>query len=74
MSLDVGQFYTTINDTELVCFEKTENYSYMCGYELVEDNVIRLDFNQLYVYPNNGPEDGSPTEAIEYLYINCEEE
>lgn len=62
--------YTTDEFGDLVCYDTSEQYAYLCNYKLVRGSYLELDIRNTLVYPLNKEDGDTPIEAIETLCVS----
>lgn len=72
MIIELYETYTTEKGINLICYEQTDKYSFLCPYEITEEENVTLDIINTLVYSNAMPED-TPITAIEQMTIVKEE-
>lgn len=68
IKLDLNQTYTTEEEKELICYEKTERLAFLCPYKLIDDNRVELNIAETMVYSME-QQDETPVEAIETMLV-----
>lgn len=68
MQLDLNQTYTTEEGQELICYEKTDKFAFLCPYKLLDKNRVELNIKETLVYSMQR-QDETPVEAIETMLV-----
>lgn len=68
IKLDLNQTYTTKEGLELICYEKTEKFAFLCPYKLIDKNNVELNIKDTFVYSLEA-KDNTPVKAIETLLV-----
>ncbi|WP_238860885.1 hypothetical protein [Clostridium sp. YIM B02569] len=68
IKLDLNQTYTTEEEKELICYEKTDKFAFLCPYKLLDENKVELNIKETLVYSMQ-KQDETPIEAIENLLV-----
>ena len=69
MELNLNEPYTTEEGKELICYEKTERFAFLCPYKLIDDNNVELNIAETMVYSLE-VKDETPIEAIETMLVS----
>lgn len=69
MELNLSEPYTTEEGKELICYEKTEKFAFLCPYKLIDDNNVELNIAKTMVYSLQ-IKDETPIEAIETMLVS----
>lgn len=69
MELNLNEPYTTEEGKELICYEKTEKFAFLCPYKLIDDNNVELNIAKTMVYSLQ-TKDETPIEAIETMLVS----
>lgn len=68
IKLDVNEIFTTNDGEELICYDKSERFAFLCPYKLESDDSVTLFIVQTKVY---SLETGNtPVEAIETMLVS----
>jgi hypothetical protein len=68
MNIKLNETYTTEEGKELICYEKTEKFAFLCPYRLLDENRVELNIKETFVYSMQ-KQDETPIEAIETLLV-----
>lgn len=72
VELDLHQTFTTVEGVELICYERTDRFAFLCPYNATDEGSVVFKINETSVYPLNL--DGqTPIEAIESFEITADE-
>lgn len=71
IKLDQNQTYTTNEGLELICYETTEKFAFLCPYRLLDENRVELNIAKTMIYPMDCPKElqDTPIEAIETMIV-----
>ena len=72
MEIELTETYTTDKGEDLICYEKTEKFAFLCPYKVIDDNTVDLEIARTYVYSLEVKDD-TPVEAIETMRVVKEE-
>lgn len=68
MPIKLNETYTTEEGKELICYEKTEKYAFLCPYKVTGNDRVELNLKETFVYsPVNNEE--YPIEAIDTMLV-----
>lgn len=79
MKFELNQTYITNEGVNVICYEKTERYSFLCPFEIIDEgdsSTLRKHIDKTTIYTNEDIEDEenpSPVKIIE-SYFKKEEE
>jgi hypothetical protein len=62
--------YTTDEFGDLICYDTSEKYAYLCGYKVEGDSHLELDIKNTLIYPLDKEDGDTPIEAIETLRVH----
>ncbi|NFI80964.1 hypothetical protein FDA42_09930 [Clostridium botulinum] len=68
IQLDLNQTYTTEEGEEVICYEKTERFAFLCPYKLKDDKTVELNISKTKVYSMEI--DDTSVEAIEIMEVS----
>ncbi|NFO56384.1 hypothetical protein FDB39_05725 [Clostridium botulinum] len=68
IQLDLNQTYTTGEGEEVICYEKTERFAFLCPYKLKDDKTAELNISKTKVYSMEI--DDTSVEAIEIMEVS----
>jgi hypothetical protein len=68
IKLDLNQTYTTEEGKELICYEKTDKFAFLCPFKLLDENKVELNIKETLVYSMQ-KQDETPVEAIETMLV-----
>lgn len=74
MKFEINQTYSTLEGDHIICYEKTDTFSFLCPFEIIEDGdkkTLIKNIKKTTVYSNE-TEHESPIETIETIetYLN----
>lgn len=70
MIINLHEVYETEGGMELICYEQTEKYSFLCPFTMKEDDEsLVLDISKTFVYSNKVIENIEENTAIETLIL-----
>ena len=72
IELDLHQTFTTVDGIELICYERTDRFAFLCQYEITDSGSVIFRINETSVYPLD-IYDNTPIEAIESFEITAED-
>ncbi|MEG1256618.1 hypothetical protein [Clostridium sp.] len=67
LQLDFKEAYINDSGEELVCYEKTEKFAFLCPYTENENGSLKLEVSKTYVYSLELGE--TPVEAIDDFIV-----
>lgn len=68
VKLELNKPYTTVERVELICYEKTDKFAFLCPYKVLDDKRVELDIKGTMVYSLEQADD-TPIEAIETMLV-----
>ena len=69
IKLDSNQTYTTKEGKELICYETTKKFAFLCPYKLIDNENVELNIGETMVYSME-QQDETPIEAIETCIVS----